>query len=155
MTSYNMKATDAALNDFSWDWSASPEKIMDYIGQIVAWPRICFLQEPGPDGFNGAEYYQRHVLLLTCLEEHFSAKKMIGWRGWDFFLDVLDTFISADLESEGYRKASKVVWNILTKASGQKVAHCTGLVMYPNLGTLLDEHPEVNEQEGKFLELPR
>lgn len=104
----DMKAGDVALHGFSWEWSAPPQKIMKYIGQIVMWPRICFLREPGPHGFNGAGYYQKHVLPLSCLEEDWSAEALIGWRG-QYLFDVLSTSTSVDPESQEYQKAFKVI----------------------------------------------
>jgi len=48
------RVENAAANGLVWEWSAPPEKIMEYFTQIVAWSRVCCLEEPG---FDGAEYH--------------------------------------------------------------------------------------------------
>jgi hypothetical protein len=149
-----MQPGEAANNGFKWEFSAPPPKILEYIGQIIAWPRICFLQEPGPGGFNGAEYYTKHVRPFSCLDEDWSAEALIGWKGQELY-DILATSTSADPESEEYKKAYKVVWRILNQASMQKITHAQSLALRPHLGTLLDQNPELNEREGTFLELLR
>jgi len=114
------------------------------------------LIEPGPDGFNGASYYQNKVLLFDSLKEDWGAEETIGFIGQDLF-DVLATKTDIDKESEEYKKAYKTVWRLLTKSSLQKITHGKKLTKSPALGILWDraENEGKDVEKGTFAELLR
>ena len=101
------------------------------------------LEDPN-DGFNGADYYKKKVLLLDLLSEDWGAEATIGFS-WQDLLEVLATKRDADPQSEQYRTAHKTVWRLLTRSSMQKVTHRKNLTKDPALGVLLD----MEENQGK------
>ena len=144
--SKDIKFEASQMRGFKWDFNVSPVTVMEYIGQVLAWLRLCRLEDPH-DGFNGAEYYTHKVLLFDVLSEDWAAESIIGFRGQDLF-DVLATKLDADPESEAYRKAYKTIWRLLTRSSMQKVTHGKNLTKEVALGTLWD----LEENEGKDVE---
>ena len=107
---------------------------MEYIGQVLAWSRLCRLEDP-TDGFNGTEYYANKVLLFDSLSEDWGAEEAISFSGQDLF-DVLATRRDGDMESEKYQKAYKTVWRLLTQSSMQKIMHGKQLTKGLALGVL-------------------
>jgi hypothetical protein len=118
---------------------------MEYIGQVLAWLRLCMIEEP--NGFNGANYYANKVLLFDSLTEDWGAEDTIGFNGNDLF-NVLATKRNADPENEEYRKAYKTIWRLLTRSSMQKITHGKNLTKGEALGIIWDK----KENEGKDVE---
>ena len=116
---------------------------MEYIGQVLAWLRLCMLEDPN-DGFSGAEYYVNKVLLFDSLSEDWGAEETIGFSGQDLF-NVLSTRRDADPGSKEYETAYRTIWRLLTQSSMQKVTHGKNLTKGLALGILWD----MEENEGK------
>ena len=150
-----MKFEDSQARNFQWEFKVEPSTIMEYIGQVLAWMRLCMLDDP-TDGFNGAEYYENKILLFDSLSEDWGAEETIGFSGQDFF-DVLATRRDVDVESKEYRTAYKTIWRLLTQSSMQKITHGKNLTKGLALGMLLDmkEDEEKDMAPGTFAELLR
>lgn len=132
--------------NFRWDFKVEPSTVAEYIGQVVAWLRVCMLEDP-TDGFNGAEYYGNKILLFDSLSENWGAEEEIGFSGQDLF-DLMATRRDADMESKEYRTAYKTIWRLLTHSSMQKITHAKNLTKGFALGILWD----MKENEGKDVE---
>ena len=141
--------------NYRWEFKVEPLTVMEYIGQVMAWLRLCMLEDPN-DGFNGPEYYENKVLLFDSLSEDWGAEATIGFSGQDLF-DVLATRLDADPESKEYQAAYKTIWRVLTESSMQKITHGKNLTKGLALGVLWDM--KVNEGKdiapGTFSELLR
>lgn len=143
------KAVDfsqSAARGFHWEFTQTPQMVMGYIGQVLAWDRLCMLEDPH-DGFDGRSYYAEKVLLFDSLTEDWSAEDTVGFQGQALF-DVLATKLDTDPTSKEYQLAYKAIWRLLTKASMQKITHGKGLTKTPALGVLWD----MKENEGKDIE---
>jgi hypothetical protein len=145
----------AEERNFRWEFIVEPPTLLEYIGQIFAWLRLCLLEEPN-GGFNGAEFWATKVLLFDTLSEDWGAEDTIGWVRQDLF-DVLTTRLDADPESKEYKVAYKTTWRMLTPASMQKVTHGKHLTKTPALGILLDKKENAGKdvEPGTFTELLR
>ena len=150
-----VKFEDSQARNFHWEFSVEPRTVMEYIGQVLSWLRLCMLEDP-TDGFNGAEYYGNKVLLFDSLSEDWGAEEEIGFSGQDLF-DVLATKRDIDRESEEYRRAYRTIWKLLTQSSMQKITHGKHLIKGLALGSLLDmkENEGKDKEPGTFAELLR
>ena len=138
-----MKFEDSQASNYRWEFSVEPRTVMEYIGQVLAWMRLCMLEDPN-DGFSGPEYFENRVLLFDSLSEDWGAEETIGFSGQDLF-DVLATRSDVDVESKEYRKAYEAIWRLLTRSSMQKIVHGKNLAKGQSLGILWDR----KENEGK------
>lgn len=134
MKDFNFEDTRA--HNYHWEFNVDRRVVSEYISQIIAWTRLCLLEDTG-DGFSGIEYWQKHVLLFDALAEDWSAEATIGFDGQDLF-DVLATKCDVDPQSEAFQKAYGCVWRMLTRSSMQKVTHGKDLTATLHLGTLWD-----------------
>lgn len=152
---YEVKFENSQAGGFHWQFKVDPLTVMGYIGQVLAWMRVCMLEEPN-GGFDGAEYYEKKVLLFDSLTEDWGAEATIGFFGQDLF-DVLATRLDADPTSPQYQKAHKTIWRLLTKSSMQKITHGKNLTQDPALGILWDreENEGADKAPGTFAELLR
>ncbi|KAL4894407.1 hypothetical protein BDV59DRAFT_11015 [Aspergillus ambiguus] len=140
---------------FAWEFAVDPLTVFEYITQVVAWQRLCMLEDAG-DGFSCADYAQQNVLWFDVLEENWGFETEIGFKGEDAF-NALATRMDADPESVEYKKAYKMVWRFLTKSSMQKITHGKNLTKTPALGLLWDmpENEGKDAEPGTFAELLR
>jgi hypothetical protein len=147
--------TEATARGFKWDYDVDELTMLGYIGQVVAWVRLCWLQEPN-GGFNGVDYYTKKVLLFDACTEDWPAETVVGFDG-QTLLNVFTTKLDADPESEEYKRAYETAWLMLTKSCLQKIIHGKGLVKTPTLGMLLDmeENKGKDAEPGTFGELIR
>jgi hypothetical protein len=142
---------------FNFDMKVDSRTIYGYAGQVLAWNRLCLLEDVG-DGFSCTEYWQHNMLIIDGAEEHWGAEMMLGFDGkGQEFLDLLSCRLDTDTDSEQYQKAYKLVWKLLTKTSLQKIAHAKNLTYKPSIGTLLDlpEHEGKDCAPGTFADLLR
>ncbi|TVY83657.1 putative glycosyl transferase FCK3 [Lachnellula suecica] len=151
----DVKFEDSQARGFNWEFNVEPTTVVGYIAQVIAWMRVCFLEDPN-DGFNGREYYAEKVLLFDALSEDWGAEQTIGFKGEDLF-DVLAAKRDADPDSKGYQVAYKTIWRLLTKSTMQKITHGKHLTKNPALGILLDrkENEGMDVAPGTFFELLR
>lgn len=141
--------------NFHWDFSVGPLTVFEYIGQVLAWLRLCMIEEPD-EGFNGREYWASKVLIFDSLTEDWAAEDTVGFTGEDLF-NAMAMKRDAEPASKEYQLAHKMTWRLLSKASMQKITHGKNLTKTPALGVLWDE--EANEgkdiEPGTFAELLR
>ncbi|KAF2702716.1 hypothetical protein K504DRAFT_464876 [Pleomassaria siparia CBS 279.74] len=140
---------------FKWELKVDGLTVLGYIGQVVAWVRLCWLQEPN-DGFNGVDYYMNKVLLFDVMTEDWRAETVVGYIGQDL-LNVFTTRLDADPESEAYKKAYETVWLLLTSSCMEKIIHGKEMTKGLAIGMLLDlpENEGKDDEEGTFGELLR
>lgn len=140
---------------FAWDFKVEPIVVMNYIGQVLSWLRVCMLEEPN-GGFNGRQYAYDHILWFDSLVEDWAAEDTIGYAG-QFLFDALKCRTDADPQSTEYQNAYKTIWRILTSASMQKITHGKALTKTPACGVLLDApgNEDMDLKEGTFFELLR
>lgn len=138
---------------FHWHWDVDPMIVLGYVGQVIAWFRLAYLKEPN-GGFDGVEYYTKHVLCLDSLSEVWGAEKTIGFNGEDMY-KVFTTRRDADPESAEYKRAYEATWRLLTKSSMQKITHGKSLTKDIHCGFLLDQNEGSDCAPGTFGELLR
>jgi hypothetical protein len=151
-----------------FDWKVGLPELLDYAMQMVAWNRLALLEDAG-DGFSGAEYWTRHMLLLDYAPETGMPMKLLGAakNGGARMLDLLSMKRQPDSRSKGEehedpqaedrKEAERVVWETLAHSSMWKISHVKGLTHKPQLGTLLDasENDGKDQAPGTFMELLR
>jgi hypothetical protein len=151
------EALEAGENP-GFDFKVPLIEVFEYAIQIVAWTRLTMLGPDPTDGFNPAEYWLKSVLPMDAFREAWQAEMILGFNvGGQSKLDALSLRLDADKDSEAYRAAHKVIWNILSESSMQKVSHGKGLSHSVQLGTMLDmpENADKDHGEGTFAELLR
>ncbi|KAK6196727.1 hypothetical protein LQW54_011236 [Pestalotiopsis sp. IQ-011] len=145
----------ARASNFHWEFKVPPKTVMEYITQVVAWQRLCMLEDAG-DGFSCADYWSSNVFCIDVLQEDWAAEDEVGFDGQELF-DLLTMKRDTNDASEEQRKAEKLVWRLLGQASMQKVTHGKGLMKGKALGGLLDEEQNIGKDRaaGTFAELLR
>lgn len=151
----DMSVDELVARNFKLNWATPFNRVLEYMVQILCWARVAAIREPD-GGFNGVEYARSKIRLRDALCEDLPAEAVIGWNGEELF-DLLSVKLTADPESEVYKKAYEVVWTILTTSSLQKVNHAAELTSTKSLGALWDmEQNEGKDHEpGTFAELLR
>jgi hypothetical protein len=152
----NMDFSESEKKGFKWEFVVGPDVVFQYITQCLAWARVSSLEEPGKDGFNGAEYQRDHVLYYYVLPECWPAETNVGFSGKQMF-EAMSTRLDADPASSEYQKAYKFVWQALSSASMQKITHGKNLTKTPALGSIWDlpENEGKDVEPGTFVELLR
>lgn len=150
-----MDFSESQKRGYNWEFSVEPLVIFEYIMQVIAWLRLCMLEDAG-DGFSCADYERDQILWFDVLEEDWAAETVVGFRGQELF-DALATKRDIDPESENYKTAYKLVWRLLTGSSMQKISHGKHLTKTPALGLLWDmkENESKDIEPGTFAELLR
>lgn len=150
------QAKEARMSKYRWDFKVPPQQISEYISQILCWKRICMLEADPADGFDGAEYWQRHVLVWDALKEDWGGENMLGFPGsGQKMFNLLAVRLSADKESAEYRQAYALTWRLLKESCMQKITHVGGLTTSAHLGALWDRHEGKDAEVGTFAELLR
>lgn len=146
---------ESRASNFHWDFAVGPQTVMEYIAQVLAWARLCKLEEAG-DGFSCADYWLNNIMCFDVLQEDWPAEAEIGFNAAKIF-ELLSMRRDGDKESEDYKLAEKMVWRLLASSSMQKVTHGKGLVKTLALGALLDSPENVGKDcaPGTFFELLR
>lgn len=146
---------EASEANFSWDFKVSPLTVMEYVAQVISWQRLCMLEDVG-DGFSCSDYWQTHILCWDVLAENWGGEMTVGFdKAGQKMYDLLSLKRDIDPNSEEYKKAYELVWRLLTKSSMQKISHGKNLTHSVHLGTLWDENPGKDYEEGTFAELLR
>ncbi|KAL4913560.1 hypothetical protein BDW62DRAFT_220616 [Aspergillus aurantiobrunneus] len=150
-----MDLSKSAANGFGWEFVVENGTVFDYVGQVMAWLRLCLLDDAG-DGFSCADYAVRNVLWFEVLGENWGVESKVGFHGQDAF-DVLATRTDADPASEEYQRAYETVWHVLTQCSMQKVVHGKNLTKTPALGLLweMEGNEGADVAPGTFAEVLR
>lgn len=130
---------------FHWDFKVDFQTVMEYIGQVLAWRRVCMLEDVG-DGFSGVEYWTEHILIFDVVEEDWGGEATLGFKGFgQRMADLLTVKLDSDPDADEYKDAYKVTWRLLTQSSMQKITHGKGLTNDLALGIVWDQE----EYEGK------
>ncbi|KAK6337364.1 hypothetical protein TWF730_002766 [Orbilia blumenaviensis] len=147
---------DAERRGFKWEFKVDPFTVMQYIGQVISWLRLCIIDGGDTGEINWAEYAKEKIFWYDVLEENFGAETVVGFTGQPLY-DALATKLDADKESEEYKTAYKLVWRLLTRSSMQKITHGKDLTKTPALGLLwdLEENRDKDVEPGTFAELLR
>ncbi|OAP54739.1 hypothetical protein AYL99_11187 [Fonsecaea erecta] len=140
---------------YGWDFKVGPQTVMEYISQVLAWQRLCML-ENARDGFNATEYWMNKVLVFDALQEDWGAEATIGFGG-PLLFNALATKLDAPKDSEEYKTADKLVWRLLAESSLQKITHGKDLTSTPAAGVLWEEpgNEDKDHEPGTFAELLR
>jgi hypothetical protein len=128
-----------------WDFN-DPVTIIEYVGQILAFQRMCHLDKEDAEGFNCCEYWCKHALVWDTLPEHWAAEQMaarVGPHPW--IMERLAMRRDQDVDSEDWKASYDLTWRLLTKSSLMKVTSGHGLTITPHLGVLWIQ----KENEGK------
>ena len=140
---------EGADEKFNPDWI--DEKVaLEYITQIICWARLFCLEDPG-DGFSGVEYWEKHVLAFSVLQEDWRGEYVTSFVGFgERSLEALQLPRSGPVSNEDsdlkkHQNAEHLIWELLANASMWKVTHAHDLTHSVHLGTLLDKP----ENEGK------
>lgn len=115
------------------------------------------LEDSPNDDFNAAEYWRDHILGLNVLKECWAAESILGFKGGEELVNVLNTRLDADPQGEEYRRAYEVVWKMLTSASMEKIRHGKDLTHSLSAGSLweMEGNEGKDAAEGTFGELLR
>src|SRR5689334_1146472 len=70
----DMKFEESQARGFHWDFKVDEATVLGYVGQVMAWVRLSWLQEPN-GGFDGVEYWANKVLLFDSLTEDWALEK--------------------------------------------------------------------------------
>lgn len=140
-----------------WDFN-DPVTILEYVGQILAFQRLCHLDKEDEDGFNCCKYWCNNVLVWDTLPEHWAAEQMaarIGPHPW--IMERLAMRRDENVGSEDWKASYDLTWRLLTKSSLMKVTSGHGLTITPHLGVLwnMPENDGKDFAEGTFAELLR
>lgn len=147
---------DSRASKFHWDFKVDARTVFEYITQVVCWMRVCMLAKDEGDGFVGAEYWRKHVLVWDVLAENWGAEEHLGFAGvGQRTFDLLSVRLDADPEGEEYRQAYGLVWRLLSRSTMQKITHGKHLTNDVHLGVLWDEFDGRDCAEGTFAELLR
>ncbi|KAK6332887.1 hypothetical protein TWF696_002906 [Orbilia brochopaga] len=149
--------SEARNHGFNVEFNVEPDKVVEYVAQIIVWVRLCMINGGAKIGeLNWSRYAKDRVLWFDAVAEVFGAESVVDFRGQKVF-DALTTRMDADEESEEYRLAYQAIWRMLTKSSMQKVMHGKGHTETPALGVLLDlpENEGRDREPGTFAELLR
>lgn len=156
---YRFLDSEAAKLD--WDFKVPVKTAVEYVTQVVAWSRVCMLEDAG-DGFSGADYWRDNVLAFDSRKEDWPAETVLGFAGsGQRLFDILSLPLGdggdGDGDPELRRQAEEVVWRILATGSMQKISHGKGLTHSAQLGTLWDEPGNEGRDRapGTFAELLR
>lgn len=125
--------------DFGWDWKVPYETVLEYVGQIMCWRRLCSLDKD-EDGFNGYQYWKNHVLCLNAMDEAWAADGMVGFRRERLY-ELLSLPLDTDPSSPEYQEAYHLVWRLLSSSAMQKVTRGTTLTTTLHLGECWDKNP--------------
>jgi hypothetical protein len=151
-----------------FDWKISMQELLDYAMQMAAWNRVALLEDAG-DGFSGADYWTRHMLLLDFASETGMPMKLLeaAHNGGARMLELLSMERQGsngeggqqeqEEEADNRKEAERVVWETLAHSSMWKISHVKGLTHKPQLGSLLDatENTGKDQAPGTFMELLR
>jgi hypothetical protein len=91
------------------------------------------------------------------LKEDWPAEAIVGFSGEKIFKLLTLSRETGDKDSEEYKEAENLVWNLLAQASMEKITHGKGLTKAVSLGILLDmpENEGKDRAPGTFAELLR
>jgi hypothetical protein len=136
------------------DLTLNYEALTDYLTHYMCAERLRKLVDPN-DGFNGAEWYAKHMLLFNAKDEMFYAQQITEWDAQRQF-HLLSTPRSGDgvVVDETWHEAEAFVTSVLANTSMVKLPHGPGGDGLPvkMLADLWDDEENRNKdnEEGSF-----
>lgn len=129
------------------------EGLGDYLAHFLALERLQKLQDPN-DGFDGAEYFAKNILLLKAVDHVYYAQKITGWDGRRQY-DLLATRIN-DMNAPLHAEATRFVHDVLSHSALMKLSHGPPCGK-ENLASIWDEeaHADDDAAEGTFADYLR
>ena len=130
--------------------------VLEYAAQIVCCLRLVSVQEPGPDGFNGTEYWKNKILLFDFLAESWPVESKVGFEHTQRFLDLMKVQLGSTRD-EVWQEAHDLTFDLLANSTSEKVATGKGIFASPGLGTLMNlpGNRDADIAPGTFFELLR
>ena len=142
---------------YKFDYDVPFSEVLEYISQVLAWMRLCLLDcpEKDPARFSGRRYWEEKVLLIDSLDESWLAEEITNFDTQKVFNMLATRFNDSD--TSRVNEARSLVWNLLEKASMQKIYHGKKLLKTPALGQMWDnaEDGDADCAEGTFAALLR
>ncbi|KAK3346413.1 hypothetical protein B0T25DRAFT_551951 [Lasiosphaeria hispida] len=108
----------------SADWAS----FNDYLNQYLAFERVRLNREPGPDGFDGPSYFEKHFFLLDASTEMFYGQDFDGGEAVVRWLSLpRETTVGQGKPESDHEqsRAREFVHNILAKSSVCKFSQGT------------------------------
>lgn len=128
------------------------ENFSDYLSQTMCYERLRKLIDPA-DGFNGPEYFSKHMFLTPALQETFYFQQVTGWSGTRQF-ELLTTQRSGEgvVKDDKWQDAEDFVHKALANTSTMKLSHGPAGALESFLADLWDskEHYDADNVEGTF-----
>ncbi|OAQ65497.1 glycosyltransferase [Pochonia chlamydosporia 170] len=128
------------------------ENFSDYLSQTMCYERLRKLIDPA-DGFNGPEYFSKHMFLTPALQETFYFQQVTGWSGTRQF-ELLTTQRSGEgvVKDDKWQDAEDFVHKALANTSTMKLSHGPAGALESFLADLWDskEHCDADNVEGTF-----
>ena len=141
-----------------WQWNIPLDRFLEYLTQSACWARLCMLEDAG-DGFNAAEYWTKKVLCMEYTKEALPCEEMLGYADTgEKQLRLLSLPVDAPEDvkaSEDYQMAYRLVWEMLSDFSIQKLGHGKNIIDDVQLAVLWREHPGMDREPGTFAHLLR
>jgi hypothetical protein len=134
------------------DLNVMMENFSDYLSQTMCYERLRKLVDP-QDGFNGPEYFSKHMFLTPALQETFYFQQVTGWSGTRQF-ELLTSKRTGEgvLRDEKWQAAEDFVHSALANTSTMKLSHGPAGALESFLADLWDseEHAGTDNVEGTF-----
>ncbi|KAH9907588.1 hypothetical protein F4778DRAFT_722532 [Xylariomycetidae sp. FL2044] len=134
------------------DLNVMMEAFSDYLAAFMCFERLRKLIDPS-DGFNGPEYFMKHMLLFPALQETFYFQQVTGWSGARQF-ELLSAKRTGEgvVKNETWRAAEEFVHDALANTSTMKLSHGPAGALESFLADLWDseEHQDKDNAEGTF-----
>lgn len=129
------------------------EGLGDYLAHFIAFERLHRLQDPN-DGFDGAEYFAKNILLLKAVDHVYYAQKITGWDGRKQY-NMLATRVD-NADAPLYAEARSFVDKVLRNSALMKLSHGPPCGL-ENLASIWDEeaHADDDIAEGTFADYLR
>ncbi|KAI1809371.1 capsular polysaccharide synthesis protein-domain-containing protein [Poronia punctata] len=128
------------------------EAFSDYLAAFMCFERLRKLIDPA-DGFNGPEYYSKHILLFPALQETYYFQQQTNWSGTrQFELLTSKRTGKAVVKDEKWQAAEAFVIDALANTSTMKLSHGPPGVLDSFLADLWDspEYQQRDCEEGTF-----
>ncbi|TGJ75552.1 hypothetical protein E0Z10_g10981 [Xylaria hypoxylon] len=128
------------------------EAFSDYMAAFMCFDRLRKLIDPA-DGFNGPEYYSKHMLLFPALQETYYFQQQTNWSGTRQF-ELLAARRTGEgvVKDEGWQAAENFVIDALANTSTMKLSHGPPGALDSFLADLWDskEHQEKDNIDDTF-----
>ncbi|PNY22481.1 Uncharacterized protein TCAP_07126 [Tolypocladium capitatum] len=104
----------------------SQESMASYVAHIAAFERLRKIVDPS-DGFNGPEYYAKHMFLTQSMKEMFYLSVVTAWSGTRQF-ELLSAKRSGEgaVKDETWQTAEELINYTMANSSTMKLSHGAG-----------------------------